>query len=344
MKRLRPITQKEVAEKLGLSRQAVSFALSGGGSLADATRERIRREAERLGYRPNAAAQAMVRGRFGAVAFFSDNFHRNFLPTSLLTGVEEGLDNIGLRMVLASVPAGRLAERGQYRILNELSVDGLIVMDHAASRQTLEAGFRRQNVPHVWINRIGTVDCVYPAERALACRAVDHLVAAGHRRIAYIEESDPSEHEHFSRTRRRIGYVQVMEKHGLPLLFIRPEDNLDLRATVSRELGRPASVRPTAFLCQERKEAELAYIAALSLGLLVPRDLSLITIAPPVPLFADVSLAYVRQPFYWVGRRAVDLLMQKLADNGNPQAALSIDTFDPIEGATVATPPPQPQQ
>lgn len=339
MKKNRPITQKQVAERLGLSRQAVSFALSGGGSLADATREHIRREAERMGYRPNAAAQAMVRGRFGAVAVFSDNFHRSYLPTSILTGVEEGLDHLGIRMVLASVPAGRLADQRQFRILNELSVDGLLVMDNNGSRETLENALRRQRVPHVWLNRLGEFDCVYPAERMLARRATGHLLDLGHKRIAYVEESGPDEREHFSRTRRRLGYEQMMGEAGLPQINVGPGKGASLRVRLAQAIKRTAAKRPTAFLCQGRKEAELAYLIATAAGMEVPRDLSLITIAPPVPFFADVALSHVRQPFYWVGRRAVDLLMQKLADNGAVKPALSIDTDDPIEGATTAPPP-----
>ena len=62
---------KDVAERLGVSRTAVSYALSGTGRLDPQTRERIRQAAAEMGYRPNLAAVACKLGEPAALALFS---------------------------------------------------------------------------------------------------------------------------------------------------------------------------------------------------------------------------------------------------------------------------------
>lgn len=62
------ITQKDIAQKLGVSVRAVGFAINGTGRLSDDLRERIVEESKSLGYRPNPLARALVTGKTGLIA------------------------------------------------------------------------------------------------------------------------------------------------------------------------------------------------------------------------------------------------------------------------------------
>jgi len=61
------ITLRDIAEEVGVSTMTASAVINGGSSsarISEVTRERVREAALRLGYRPNAEAQALSRRRF----------------------------------------------------------------------------------------------------------------------------------------------------------------------------------------------------------------------------------------------------------------------------------------
>ena len=64
------VTQAQIAEKLGISRQLVTFALAGDPQVAKESRERIQAAALETGYRPNPHARALKRQRTGIIALW----------------------------------------------------------------------------------------------------------------------------------------------------------------------------------------------------------------------------------------------------------------------------------
>ena len=63
---------REVAKRAGVSMATVSRALNGSGEVSAATRQRVLEIADSLGYRPNAAARALVRRRSDTVGLLWD--------------------------------------------------------------------------------------------------------------------------------------------------------------------------------------------------------------------------------------------------------------------------------
>ncbi|NKX50607.1 LacI family transcriptional regulator, partial [Arthrobacter deserti] len=61
------VTIRDVARAAGVSVTAVSHSLNGKGTLAEATRQRVREVAEQLGYQPNPLARGMRRSPIGGV-------------------------------------------------------------------------------------------------------------------------------------------------------------------------------------------------------------------------------------------------------------------------------------
>src|ERR1700760_1339101 len=64
------VTQKEIAEKLGISRQLVTLALAGYPQVSEQSRKRILAAARKMGYSPNPHARALKRGRTGIIALW----------------------------------------------------------------------------------------------------------------------------------------------------------------------------------------------------------------------------------------------------------------------------------
>jgi LacI family transcriptional regulator len=67
------ISQRDIATKLGVSQQAVSFAINNRPGVNEQTRRQIIRVAAEMGYRPNASARAMRQGALGHIALLLSN-------------------------------------------------------------------------------------------------------------------------------------------------------------------------------------------------------------------------------------------------------------------------------
>src|SRR6185369_8037172 len=67
------VTQEQIARKLGISRQLVTFALAGYPQVAEKSRKRILAAARKMGYRPNPHARALKKGRTGIIALWIPN-------------------------------------------------------------------------------------------------------------------------------------------------------------------------------------------------------------------------------------------------------------------------------
>ncbi|MEV4197157.1 LacI family DNA-binding transcriptional regulator, partial [Micromonospora globbae] len=78
----------DVARLAGVSHQTVSRVINGSSSIKPETRERVLQAIERLGYRPNTAARALVRGRSGIIGVIG-TARTLFGPMSIHRTVED---------------------------------------------------------------------------------------------------------------------------------------------------------------------------------------------------------------------------------------------------------------
>lgn len=129
------VTQTDIAAKLGLTKATVSLALRDDRRISAPTRERVRRAAEELGYRPDPVLSALARDRWagheqgeGSCLIYlvdrrSPNFrqHRRFLP-----GARAQAEHRGYRMEVFDIGAVGGPE-GAARVLRNRGVRGLLV-------------------------------------------------------------------------------------------------------------------------------------------------------------------------------------------------------------------------
>ena len=97
-----PVTLKDVAEKAGVSRSAVSRTFTAGASVSDRTRAKVEKAAAELGYSPNALASSLTTGRTKLIGLVSNNFH-NPLFLEVFDLFTRGLQDRGLRPLLVNL-------------------------------------------------------------------------------------------------------------------------------------------------------------------------------------------------------------------------------------------------
>jgi LacI family transcriptional regulator len=214
---IRKATAKDVALLAGVKQPTVSLALNGaksGTRISEATRQRIVQAAAELGYRPNSSARAMKSGRFGSVAVLTSvNSARGHIQTAMLNGIHGELAANGQHLMLMKAPDESLTdEYVMPRLLQEWTVDGLLVglnqevNEEAAAPPRMVEIIERYHIPSIWLNVVREWDCVRPDDDQGGYDATRHLLALGHRRIAYVGPPRRERHtNHYSQQHRKEG-------------------------------------------------------------------------------------------------------------------------------------------
>jgi LacI family transcriptional regulator len=341
-------TMQAIADDLGVSLMTVSLSLNGKGKISARTRQRVLEAAHRLGYRPNAAARATATGRFNAVALLLDaELHRDHLPSHLLYSVQQRLADQGMSTILAHLEDHQLtSEEHMPGLLAQIMADGLLINYKLQVPPQLPRLIERFQIPAVWIESRRKYDCVYNDNVDAARMATARLLELGHRRIAFADNHplDLSDHRHprhYSLAERRAAFTQVMRDAGLNPQLIHDEKQparSDRVAWARRWLDVAPGERPTAVVAYVAATALPIVLAAASLGIKVPGDLSVISFGDQ-PGNNGFDLTRVQLPFPELGRAAVDMLMDKLR---RPADAIPSRSFKGslIDGVTCAPPRP----
>lgn len=319
-----PITQRDIAELSGVSKATVSYVLNGKDHLVGSTtRRRVWDAIQRLGYRPNSAAKAIVSGSFGTVALLLSTSHYfSFLPWQLLDGIQDELAQHELHLSIAKLSDEIFTTpHPTPKVLRQSMVDGyLINYTHRIPKGLIEL-IGQHDIPAVWINTQQTHNCVYPDDEQGGRMITEHFLELGHKKIAYLDYShDPGamETSHYSAQARYKGYAQTMQKAGLTprMLWREKPQEKGPRFAIMRS-WMTGEDRPTAVITySDQIDVTNIFIMAGQLGLRIPQDLSVAVFANQAMTLADLSLTTALVPQYEVGKTAVDTLRERIARPG----------------------------
>jgi DNA-binding LacI/PurR family transcriptional regulator len=336
---LRP-TIADVALRAGVSRAAVSFAVNGRPGVGPETRARILRAAEELGWYPSGPARALTRARAGAIGLvlarqphrleFDDFFVR------FLAGVQRTLTERDYSLLLHVQPPEAGGVEAYRRLAGSGRVDGMLLTDVAYEDPRFEP-LAESGLPVVVAGRpVG--DCPFPAVETRhaegIAKAVDHLIALGHRSVAFIG-GDPS-FEYVAS--RRTMWMQTLRSAGLePGLSatIIAEDTAGLAAT-ARLLESDA--RPTAIIYTSDMLALAGAGVARKLKFLIPSDISIVGFDDsPVAALSSPPLTTVRVDYAGFGEAAAALLLAQI--DGAPPPSFELAPPKLIVRGSTAPPP-----
>lgn len=322
------VTIKEIALRTGLSIPTVGNVLGRAASrYSPATRQRVMEAAEQLGYKPNSSARAMRQGRFGCAALVlsrSRQSTHSYIPPHLLDGLDDELQLHNMHLTVTRLTDEELSQTDFIpKVLREHLADGMIVNYTHEIPPTMLELIRSHHTPAVWVNAKLDADCVYPDDFNAARQATEELLRLGHQRIAFVHlisrggwQGDFAENRprlHYSAPERANGYASAMHAAGFsPQVvshdrFIHESEQM----TVCRQL-LAGDNRPTAVLAYSEGEGQSVICAATSLGLSVPRDLSVLAFSAFGYYVAGHFVSVVAVPTEEMGRRAVRALLQKL--------------------------------
>ncbi|MEU5052989.1 LacI family DNA-binding transcriptional regulator [Streptomyces sp. NPDC021096] len=325
-------TMKDIARRAGVSLSAVSFALNDRPGVSAATRARVRRVAEQLGWQPSAAARALSGEGAATVGLVLARPARALGVESfflqLVSGVQEAL--AGRRLgLLFQVVEDLDAECAVYRRWwAEHRVDGLLVVD-PRDGDPRPALLAELGLPAVIIGAPGSstvppgaaISTLWADDTAAMASVVDHLHGLGHRRIVHIAGLPGLAH-----TRRRIASLRAeATRRGLPDVTSVTTDYSDAQGAEATRHALSAARPPTALVYDNDVMAVAGLAVAAEAGVSVPGELSIVAWDDSVLCRnTHPALTALARDTAAFGRHAAEHLMSLL--DGAP----ALSTQDPL--------------
>ena len=330
-------TLKDVAAQAGVSTATVARVLHNNGYVADGTRRRVEVVLTETAYQINAVAQGLRKQRTFTLGHIVQSITPNPFFAGVARGVEEEAARLGCGVVIYTTQLDPERERMAVQTLIRRRVDAIIftkIVCEANVDLALKAG-----IPVVQVERI----CSLPAHAVTAdnytgsVAATTHLIALGHRKIAYVGV-DPT-HPDSMRSRlpgdvrrgdeeRLAGYCDALASHDLPRIETLIElgehiyDPYWVRASMRKLLTRPASERPTAIFATFDMFAAGVLQELYAHQLRVPDDISVIGYDDSFASYLTPPLTTVRLPMVEMGEAAARLAigaLQAEPDGMHPQ-------------------------
>lgn len=311
-------TLNDVGRLAGVSAQTVSRFLTGASYVGAETGARIQQAVDALGYRPNRLARGLQVGRTDMVGVLTAA-PLNFGAAETLAGLSMGAHAVDATLVTAHLeavaqPGLKDAARALERFLS-MRVDGIVVTARLDGLESLLQRTVRDEVPVIAITgrplpETGSAGAdSYAAGRLV----VEHLLALGHRRIAFIagpRDSDES-------AERERAYHDAMAEGGgsvLPVLA-----GGDWTSAAGYDAGQRASFDSFSAVFAGNDELALGFMAAArARGYSAPDDYSIVGIddMPEAQYFAP-PLTTARLDFAALGRRAFQALRHRIDEGGS---------------------------
>lgn len=313
------VTMAHVARLAGVSTATVSFVVNNdpkAQTLTAATRERVQEAVQTLGYRPNHAARGLRTRRTQTLAFITDQIAATPFVNSTARGVMEHAWERGQLVTILATANDPDREAAAVDMVLSRQFDGVIYTVDYTRPVTVPASLAE--VPTVLLNCYSDdgFTTVLPAEQTGARDATDLLIAAGHRRIAFINGLRST----YAAKKRRRGYEQALRRAGLgydPSLVRSGTYQTDSGFAHARDL-LAMDQPPTAILCASDRMAVGAYYAAYRAGLTIPDDVSVMGFDNALELveYAAPPITTVHLPHYEMGVKATQLLLDEDGDRG----------------------------
>ena len=332
------VTIKDIARALDIAPSTVTRALAGHPRISAATVQRVREQAERMGYVADSAARAMRRGTSALVGLLVPDIQNSFYATMARIAAES-CRRAGYQLVLSVTEDDPAIEAEHVRALVGARCAGVLIVPTEAP----QAGTRSLlgGVPTVQLIRQApglAADCFGVNDRQALMAATGHLLDLGHRRIGLLVG-----HAGLDTARaRRAGFEAAFEARGLV-----PDPTLICAGTPRASHGREAA---QALLARtDPPTALLAAGAALTEGMLDGVSAHLGGGKPAVSLlgFGETAayrwwqgggLSTIALPVAQIAEAAWARLAQRIDGAAQPVASIQLDTSVVLRGSV--QPPP----
>ncbi|MBD0383598.1 LacI family DNA-binding transcriptional regulator [Paenibacillus sedimenti] len=322
------VTMQEIADRVGVSKYAVSKALSGKPGISVVTREKIFELASQLGYL-NQKVIKKIQNQ--TTSEQSDKIVCVLIPNirsqnkesgywgKILDGISKALESEGMGSIIVSDDS----PKNFNLVMKPEGLLGVIGVGLIATPMLME--LRSKAIPFIMVDHEDEMiesDSIFMNNIDIMRKMTNFLIGKGHKRIQFIGDL------RYSRSffDRWTGFRSIMDGHDLPYLRnhalqnVKPslrEENTNLLLSGLQSI--PAGEFPTAIVCANDQIAVLAHKALAEMNLRVPEDCSLTGFDNNIDIIKDFPmLTTINAEKEALGIKAVDLLLWRLKNRQMP--------------------------
>jgi LacI family transcriptional regulator len=334
------VTMQDIAERLNLSKNSVSQALSGKDGVSEETRRLIVETANEMGYVYSSSSRrpASDPQRTGTIALIASDFAfsmKSFFGEIYLS-IEQESAARGMNLQIQSISQKAAEQLLIPTIMQNQSIDGVLILSHITTdyiNSIIEMGKPTVLIDHHHPSI--QADSILTNNRFSAYEVVRHLAQLGHRRIGMIGDTSfsPSYYERWE------GFQLAMNEFGLPIredwILRNAEENANYMMKASQSMDE----LPSAWFCVNDGLGFLLCSTFQQLGVRVPEQVSIVSFdngylsqvsMPPITTM-DVNLKLY-------GRKAVEQLMRRMDHPSEPFTELLLPTNMLIRQSTGPAP------
>ncbi|MFL5619238.1 MAG: LacI family DNA-binding transcriptional regulator [Gemmatimonadaceae bacterium] len=320
---VRHTTLHDIAKRCQVSIATVSAVVNGADWVTDATRVRVQRAVDEMGYHPNQFARGLKKQEGHAVGVIVSDLTNPFF-TQIVRSLTLALHDAGRSISLCDSDHRHDLGEANLRMLVEGQVLGLIVVGDSVPEASLRAFVKqRPRVPVIVIEReyaVSQVSTLLVDSECGAYTATMHLAERGCTRIAMITgPSTGAGSATYGRVQRHEGYKRALRACGQTL-----DPELVVEGNFRYESGRDAMRRllalprrPDAVFSANDMMAVGAMSAIRDAGARVPDDIAIVGFDDvPITTLMQPALTTMAMPLREFGESAARLLEQQLAFGG----------------------------
>lgn len=325
-----PITIKDIAKMLNVSPSTVSRALKDNPEIGMTTRLAVKKLAEELNYQPNTVAQGLRRKKTFTIGVVVPEIVHYFF-SSVISGIEEIAYSNNYQVILCQSNERFDQEVMNLNTLAKSRVDGILISISKESRDFAHVySMQEKGIPVVYYDRSPSeglpIDSVLVDDFGGAYRATEHLLKSGCRKSAHF--FGPL-HVNIH-AERLAGFRKAHEDFGVSIdeNLIVPADNFRLGYDAVIALCKQKLIFNGIFAVNDLT-AVGALKALKSQGISIPQEVSVVGFGDDTMLseMVDPTLSSVVQPGFEMGRRAMQLLLDRIeGTNTDPAQLIRLDT------------------
>jgi LacI family transcriptional regulator len=309
------LTLKDIAKQLGVSTATVSLSINNNPLVAEKTRLLVQQKIKEVGYVYNRRAASLITGKSGMVGLAVHDFTNPYF-TEVCASAEKTLSEKGRMSLLCNSYENIEQQERFINALIEHNSDGLLLCPVVGTGMDALRPLLARGLPTVLVTRDidgSNMDFVGNDERFSLHLATRHLLSLGHKRVAFIGghiDAKPAKE-------RRLGYVDAIKLHGLPLdeslMFDCENKSEAAEALLPSVLSMESP--PTAIVGFSDLIALGVLSALIRLGLEPGKDIAVVgcdNIAESNRHYTQLTTINVQKSL--IGQMAATFLFQRLAD------------------------------
>ncbi|MBP1992912.1 LacI family DNA-binding transcriptional regulator [Paenibacillus eucommiae] len=319
------VTIYDIAKEANVSAMTVSRVINNKGRISEATRIKVRKVMEELGYVPNTVARSLVLQQTHMLSLLIADITNPFY-TTLARGAEDAAKRLGYKLLFGNSDESMAKEKDYVDMILSTRVDGVLFAPTGDTSLEHLRLLEKRGIPFVLLDReVPGIksDIVQGDSKEGARKLIDHLIDLGHTRIALINGSSDTSTARY----RYLGYREALKLRDLPFDEALVQEvtyrGLEDEAVLSTLLTLPNP--PTAIFAANNLLA-LGIIKILrGIGLSVPEDISLVCY-DDLGFASEMNpfLTVAAQPAYQFGSMGMQLLVERIQGNAgtNPRTLI----------------------